>query len=227
MPSSLGPIDWPAPVARRLQLDGLWIDAFLDPLSFGEADGPAELLMADGSTVEQSTFHGWGVPLDLRRDTISLGIPVMGDDELLALRTIQARGRSVAFWPEEPRTDIWLAAAGPDGVLGVTEWSTSRILAYGTVDGVTLDTHPAQAWLDGVAQTIVTGAPSAGQVQIIAGTGAQNRAVRTPALTAGQELRLYYYPLLYVRVRAERSLHDANAYDWQGTLTEVLPGAWA
>jgi hypothetical protein len=218
-----GATSWGFPFLRQIWVDGLFMQAFTYPLPWTLPAAAGAMTMMDGSMTEVRIFRGGTAPTGMRPYSIVLtGTPFSSDEEYAKLCEMEAADRSLPVFFERPITDVWVAQQGQ------SRFSFARFLAVGTVSGVTLTSHPCQAWLNDVPQTVVTGSPSTGEVQIIATDPlAQHNAVVTPSLNSADVLKVQHYPLHYVRAAANPSYVQLNEWVWSGTLSEVLIGDYS
>lgn len=118
-----------------------------------------------------------------------------------------------------PVVDCWLIGAAE---INQVNWRTSRLAAW-DASTITHATHPPRAWIDTTAQTIVTAAPAAGEVQVPTSQGtAPYLEIRTPLSITGSRLFLEFWPMLVGRIEAPTfSVPQVNELIVSGTFKEL------
>lgn len=171
------------PYGRALRLDGQdVVEAGIVPLTKEPSPGAAVLQMADGGTLYQCPLHdlagqkpqivsAYRWPLALQADT---------EAGWYLLHSVSKRGRSVELIDFDYEVESFLAG------VSLTTFALPRPTAESAWASFPVADYPTQAYVNGVAQTVVATAPSAGEVQIV------GRAVTTPTLSAGDVLEVHY-----------------------------------
>ena len=91
-------------------------------------------------------------------------------------------------------------------------------------------THPPKAFIDSTAQTIVTSAPSAGQVQVPLSQTPdfQFETIVTPALSTGNFLQFFYWPELLIKFVGEATnIAVTNGWFFNVSIIDFPAGDYA
>jgi hypothetical protein len=183
---------WVTPHLRGVYLGGVKLYVLEGGFSQARPQAGGVVRMHGGPDVVQYEFTGATGPLYVQRlEWSGLSFDVSSEEAYRAVDRA-TRAAQTTWFPELAIEDEWSATGGQ------TLFSLSRVAAYGAVTGVTLASHPPSATLNGTALTRVTGTPGAGEFKVSATAGAQWGAITTPALTAGDVLRVIYHPLFAV-----------------------------
>jgi hypothetical protein len=180
-----------SPYHNTIRLDGQYVhEAGIVPRTKTPAAGAAMLPMADGGTLYQvpladttgvSPFivsaYRW--PLDLQADT---------EAGWFLLESCSKRGAAVELIDFDYEVESF--TAGPS----TTSFILPRPTASSAWAGFPTSEYPTQAYVNGVAQTVVESAPGAGEVQVV------GRNVTTPALSNGDVLEIHYVAAFQVVV---------------------------
>jgi hypothetical protein len=218
-----GPLSWTTPPAGR----DPWLNGQVIHFAEFQWDepigAPIAIRNAAGGARVQRMYRGGSAPARLSPGTGSLRHQGTSAANVRSLRTAVNSGRAVDLCPHIPHPDVF------DLVAGQTVCSPSRRFGWGIVTGMTTGTSPARAFINGVEQTVIYGAdpePDAGEVGIVDTAGAQWRAIRIPAATAGHELVVWYDPLHRVILSAGFDYNSPNALNFSVSAQEALVGRW-
>lgn len=203
-------------------VDGVAIDGQMRAFSESFAAPGSVLQAADGSHLVQYLFLDDAAPVTIQPLELPFSMLCRNETQFFRLRSYAQSGRIVSFFFGWPHVETWLLAVNPTG----TVWRSSRRNAWnGTT--ITHATHPPQAYLDGVEQTIVTsGTPTAGQVKVLTSqpSGQGYFDVTTPDVEGSELLQLLYWPEYLVRFEDPRfDVQAANALVMHATLRELVP----
>ena len=177
-----------------------------------------------GTHITQILHRGVDQPMTM--------VPFVGDLEFTVrseedrYRWLEAEdGPIVAAFLGKWIQDTWLITAATSSQ---TAWRTSRRTAYGT-GSITTTTHPPDAYIDDTQQTVVTSAPSSGEVKLPATQTADQtyEDVTTPSGLSGVRLKVRYPPLQYIRVTAvSEAVRRQNELVFTVSLEERLYGRY-
>lgn len=184
--------DGPAFFVQPLREDDPVLDGVvLEGVPFREAAlgaGASLLEMWDGSRVIQIDYRAQADPVNPLYKQWSFVQQATIEAQWLKVAEVHAFALPVWWVPYTAVTEAFIAA---DSQTSCTLRRPTAISKYTSFDETT---YPPRAWLNGTEQTIVTGAPSAGEIKISVQT------VTTPALAANDKLLIRYYPAYAVLV---------------------------
>lgn len=179
-----------------------------------------------GGAVYQRTPGLQRAPLDLEAEEFTFRFQGAIEADYFPWRRLHAiAGRApVQFFFADPIEDVWVI-----GATAQTTWTLSRSLPYGLVAYAAIE--EPRAWIasdqDGATdteQTIVTGAPGAGDVQVSDTTNATTITTPDISADAGKLLIFRYYPLrLFSILSLSRAIPEPNGLDFEVQLSEQVP----
>jgi hypothetical protein len=212
---------WDAPHLRDVYLGGTLVRLLVDgSYKQGRPQSGGVIEMHGAPDVVQYEYTGATGPLHVQR--LEWKGQRFDASEEVTFRAIdrETRAAQTTWFPEFAIEDDWSATEGQ------TLFSPSRRVAYGVVPEVTLaSAYAPTATLNGTEQEVVTsGTPSAGQVKVSSTSGAQWRAVTTPALEAGDVLRLVYFPVFAVMATLVMEYPQHNGLQVEVSLQEIRSG---
>jgi hypothetical protein len=229
MADGQGPARFPTlPVVReyyRPYLDGVRMEGGSFQLSQEVPSVAAVLQTKAGTHILQFRFRGEDAPISLAPIELRLSFRLRFEGDFRLVQELAMTGQPVTFFPAWPIIDTWLIAAGG---ASRTAWRTSRRVGWGLV-GVDHASHPPRAWIDGTEQTVVTSAPSAGQVQVpTAQTAGQHyETITTPSGLSGERLKLLYWPEYLISMRQTSNPYRAlNDLVTDIDVAEILAGVY-
>jgi hypothetical protein len=203
---SSGPAGWKDSGGSSIFSEGLWIDGdFIEaarrtpPIQLN-ANAPGVTLKPLGSTeIQQMHWVEGDAPVNLGAgNVLQLNMTLAEEDDYWKFRQLQETGMPVEFWFDYPIADRWYI---PGMEAGQTDWKLSRPAPWTLVTGVNHTSHPPDAYIDGVQQTIIkTGAPSAGEVMVPESSG--YLIIETPVLVPASDtwLVLRYHPMMMMKL---------------------------
>ncbi len=225
----LGQFNWTQPGTIAVFVNGVQLSGYAS-VGWTKPDvQPAALRTLAGGHILQSLYRGLSAPSSLRPRPYALKVQSGLEDDYFALDTAEERGTVVPCYLDIWQTDTW------DAVSGQSQFSTSRVIAYGSsFPNITTTTRPTRAFVMAagtttqVEQTVIYGgSPGVGQVSIGTAINSQNNAVVTQPLNPGDVLIVRYYPLVFAAFsQAQRGVETANGMDYSATLDEKLLGTW-
>lgn len=185
-----GPGYWTIPPFAGKRILGGQALIETDPVRIRPRNSGAHLLdMADGSVVIQLPFTDNDGPENPSYYEWSFEHQATEDSDFHLFEDLRSLGRAVWWVPYQIETESFVAVGGQ------TAFTLRRYLAVAQYPTFDTSAFPAQAFVDGVEQTVIdTGMPSVGEVKIV------GRDVETPALIAGQTLRVRYFPAYAVAI---------------------------
>ena len=220
-----GYLQWDTSVLEvPLTLAGRPLAGPLEALSWERPADVSLLRAQDGSTIAQSILAGPDAPTGRSPFQARFRATLIDEGDYLAIERAASLGTPIRLWPGWWQVDVWSV---PVGGVGRTTWRTSRRLPFevdGYAAGQGLD---PVAELDGVALSVISGPPAAGEIRLPAtndGPNGHNAILETPPLDAASEL-LLRYPAEYSVVVAElkRSVPIANRLVLEVEVIEHLP----
>lgn len=192
-------------------LDGVQLSSMYFPVQRTPSGGAHLLEHANGAVTVQIPYYGGDQPLAKDRYEFTLNFDARDEATWWMLERTRKRREPVYFVSFDQEEELFRAG------VSLTAFELPRPLASSVVTHDDLDDYTTLAWLDDVAQDVIsTGTPNAGEVKVV------GRDVTTPTLTAGQVLRIRYLPAYYVMVAdLPQTLAGFNDLSRQATLVEV------
>lgn len=203
---SSGPSGWKDGGGSSIFSEGLWIDGdFIEggrrtpPIKLN-TDSPGVTLNTLGNTdIEQMLWVEGSAPVNLgAKNNMQFNMTLVEEDDYWKFRMLQETGVPAEFWFDYVVADRWYI---PGMEAGQTDWKTSRKSPWTLVTGVDHTSHPPDAYIDGVQQTIIkTGTPTAGQVMVPETSG--YLTIETPVLVPASDtwLVLRYHPMMMMKL---------------------------
>jgi hypothetical protein len=207
---SSGPSGWKDSGGSSIFSEGLWVNGdFIEggkrtpPIRLNAPSPGVTLDMLGNINIEQMLWIEGDAPVNLgAKFNMQLNMVLAQEDDYWKFRELQETGIPAEFWFDYPVADRWYI---PGMESGQTEWKTSRKSPWTAVTGITQTSHPPDAYIDGVQQTIITsGTPAAGEVKVPNTSG--YLTIETPVLTPGTDtwLVLRYHPVMYMKLQELR-----------------------
>ena len=227
---SSGPSGWKDSGGSSIFSEGLWIDG--DFIEGGQRTPPIKLdtgapgvtLNTLGNTdIEQMLWVEGSAPVNLgAKNSMQFSMNLVEEDDYWKFRTLQETGVPVEFWFDYVIADRWYI---PGMEAGQTGWKTSRKSPWTVVGGVTQTSHPPDAYIDGVQQTVIpSGTPGAGEVKVPNTSG--YLTIETPVLVPASDtwLELRWHPIMYMKLVALRV--DWLTHNRLSVTMELLESFW-
>lgn len=164
---------------------------------WGSQNGGSLLPTLGDTDILQLRWLGGDAPVNLHPHAFDVEIELTSEADYWLIHRAQAIGAVVPVWWDYWIADLWHI---PSKASGQTTWKTSRWLPW-NLSGISHATRPPKAFIDGVAQTIVTsGTPTSGQVKVPA-TGGDFGTIETPSSISGTYLELRYPAVFLMRIQ--------------------------
>ena len=206
-----------------ITIDDYTIQGATSSWSWNRAPSILSLRTHGGTSIEQLLFRGPDMPLNMEPFSASFQILVRFEEDIRRLMMAASLGLPVQANFNIPIVDQWsIKAAGT----GAVNWRTSRKTIFDNVT-FTHSTHPPKAYIDGTVQTIVTTAPSAGEVQVplTQTPDFEFEVIVTPALSTGNFLRFFYWPSLLIKFVGEtHQVQLSNAWVFGASFLDYPAG---
>lgn len=209
--STLGPDTWTAPLFDGLNgvpsmvISGQAVELDLESYSASLVD-PQGIYVetAAGQHLPHQLLESAAAPLSMGAFEGEVQLQQVSEEirRLIHQAAATARGAALELWLDRPGFDFW------EGDGSRTTFTLSRSTGFGST-GVSWADRPARCWVATTAQTMVTGAPSAGECQLSQSADATQIVLGT-APGSGVVLTLEYYPVLKASVSISEDKTDFN-----------------
>ena len=176
----------------------------------GIGSGASILGTVDGGTIIQLPYQAAGRAESPKYASFQFELQATREADWQLVRELEAFGQPFYFIPYRSEVEAFIANDAD------TTFTLRRPTAISQYSSFSEASFPSRATLNGVAQTLVAGAPSSGEVKIDTST------VTTPALTAADKLLIEYYPAYPSVVEtAQENYDNFNDLKLRVTITEA------